>query len=51
MSYKQLFEMQQYQIEAYLREGFSYREIGKRLNVCHTTISREVRRNSIRDNH
>ena len=51
MSYKQLIEGQRYQIEAYLREGFSYREIGKRLNVCHSTISREVRRNSIRDNH
>jgi len=51
MRYKQLIEGQRYQIEAYLREGFSYREIGKRLNVCHSTISREVRRNSIRDNH
>jgi IS30 family transposase len=51
MSYKQLIEGQRYQIEAYLREGFSYREIGKRLNVCHSTISREVRRNRFRDNH
>ena len=51
MSYKQLIEGQRYQIEAYLREGFSYREIGKRLQVSHSTISREVRRNRIRDNH
>ena len=32
MSYKQLIEGQRYQIEAYLREGLSYRKIGKRLN-------------------
>ena len=51
MSYNQLIEGQRYQIEAYLREGFSYREIGKRLSVSHSTISREVRRNRIRDNH
>ena len=51
MSFKQLIEGQRYQIEAYLREGFSYREIGKRLQVSHSTISREVRRNRIRDNH
>ncbi|MCF1431236.1 MAG: IS30 family transposase [Shewanella sp.] len=51
MSYKQLIEGQRYQIEAYLREGFSYRAIGKRLKVSHSTVSREVRRNRIRDNH
>lgn len=51
MSYKQLIEGQRYQIEAYLREGFSYREIGKRLCVSHSTISREVRRNRLRDSH
>ena len=45
MSYKQLIEGQRYQIEAYLREGFSYREIGKRFNVSHSTISRGVKRN------
>ena len=44
-------EGQPYLIEAHLRAGSIYREIGKRLNVCHSTISREVRRNSIRDNH
>ncbi len=51
MSYKQLIEGQRYQIEAYLREGFIYREIGKRLRVSHSTISREVGRNRIRDSH
>ncbi|HCV04260.1 MAG TPA: IS30 family transposase, partial [Pseudoalteromonas sp.] len=51
MSYKQLIEGQRYQIEAYLREGFSYREIGKRLKVSHSTISREVRRNSTRSHY
>ena len=49
MSYKQLIEGQRYQIEAYLREGLSYREIGKRLNVSHSTISREVRRNRLKE--
>ena len=51
MSYKQLIEGQRYQIEAYLREGLSYRKIGKRLNVSHSTISREVRRNRLRESH
>ncbi len=51
MSYKQLIEGQRYQLEAYLRQGFSYREIGKRLSVSHSTISREIKRNRIRDSH
>ena len=51
MSYKQLIEGQRYQIEAYLREGFSYRDINKRLKVSHSRIGREVRRNRIRNNH
>ncbi len=51
MSYKQLIEGQRYQIEAHLREGFSYREIGKRLNLRHSTISREVHRNRLRESH
>ena len=45
MSYEQLIEGQRYHMEAYLREGYSYQEIGKRLKVSHSTISREVRRN------
>lgn len=51
MSYKQLIEGQRYQIEAYLREGLSYRQIGKRLGVSHSTVSREVRRNVLRGSH
>jgi IS30 family transposase len=51
MSYKQLIEGQRYQIEAYLHEGFSYRDINKRLKVSHSRIGREVRRNRIRKNH
>ncbi|EWH04350.1 integrase [Pseudoalteromonas lipolytica SCSIO 04301] len=51
MSYKQLIEGQRYEIKTYLREGFSYREIGKRLKVSHSTISREVRRNSTRSHY
>jgi len=51
MSYKQLIEGQRYQIEAYLREGLSYRKIGERLNVSHSTVSREVRRNRLRGSH
>ena len=51
MSYKQLSEGQRYQIEAYLREDFSYRKIGNRLKMSHSTIIREVRRNRIRGTH
>lgn len=51
MSYKQLTEGQRYQIGAYLHEGLSFREIGKRLKVSHSTISREIKRNRIRENH
>ncbi|TMO40133.1 IS30 family transposase, partial [Pseudoalteromonas sp. S4389] len=35
MSYKQLIEGQRYQIESYLREGFSFREIGNMLKESH----------------
>ncbi|MFT2098079.1 helix-turn-helix domain-containing protein [Marinomonas sp. 2405UD66-6] len=34
MSYKQLIEGQRYQIQAYLSQHLSYREIGRRLNVA-----------------
>lgn len=51
MSCKQLIEGQRYQIEAYLRDGFSYRKIAQRLKVSHTTISREINRNQIRGSH
>ena len=51
MSYKQFIEGHRYQIEAYLREGFIYRENGNRLKVNHCTISRDIRRNRIRVTH
>uniref|UniRef100_UPI0036F206C6 helix-turn-helix domain-containing protein n=1 Tax=Alteromonas gracilis TaxID=1479524 RepID=UPI0036F206C6 len=44
-------EGQRYQIEDYLREGFSYREIGKRLKESHNAINLEVRRNKTRGSH
>ncbi|TBR44926.1 IS30 family transposase, partial [Marinomonas agarivorans] len=47
MSYKQLIEGQRYQIQAYLSEHLSYREIGRRLNVSHSSISRELKRHTI----
>ena len=47
MSYKQLIEEQRYQIQAYLSQHLSYREIGRRLNVSHSSISRELKRHSI----
>ena len=38
-----------YQIEALIKEGLSYRAIAKNLEVSHSTISREIRRNSLDD--
>lgn len=47
MSYKQLIEGQRYQIQAYLSQHLSYREIGRRLKVSHSSISRELKRHTI----
>ncbi|MEP3351527.1 MAG: helix-turn-helix domain-containing protein [Marinomonas sp.] len=47
MSYKQLIEGQRYQIKAYLSQHLSYREIGRRLNISHSSISRELKRHTI----
>jgi len=47
MSYKQLIEGQRYQIQAYLSQRLSYREIGRRLNVSHSSVSRELKRHTI----
>jgi transposase, IS30 family len=49
MSYKQLTMTQRYQIEALMKEALSMRAIGRNLGVSHTTISREIRRNSLED--
>jgi IS30 family transposase len=45
--YKHLNQEQRVEIYAFLREWLSYREIWRRLEVAHTTISREVKRNSV----
>lgn len=45
--YKHLNQEQRVEIYSFLREWLSYREIWRRLNISHTTISREVKRNSI----
>ncbi|MEO9274489.1 helix-turn-helix domain-containing protein [Marinomonas sp. 5E14-1] len=34
-------------MQAYLSQHLSYREIGKRLNVSHSSISRELKRHTI----
>lgn len=46
MNYKQLVEGQRYQIFSLMYEGLSFRQIAKRLNVSHTTVNREVKRNA-----
>lgn len=49
MNYKQLIEGQRYQIQAYLHENLSYREIERRLKMSHSSVSREIKRHSIND--
>ena len=50
MKYKQLTMMQRYQIEALKKEGLSQRAIALNLEVHHSTISRELKRNSLDNN-
>lgn len=45
MSYQQLIEGQRYQIQVFLQQGMSYRQMASYLGISHSTISREVRRN------
>jgi len=45
MSYQHISSNERYVIDHLLHWGLSYREIGRRLNRHHTTISREVERN------
>lgn len=47
MGYKQLTYEQRYQIEALKKEGLSQRDIAKNLGVHHSTICRELLRNSL----
>lgn len=49
MSYRQLTMAQRYQIEALKKEGLSQRAIALNIGVHYSTISRELRRNSIDD--
>ena len=46
MNYKELVEGQRYQMFSLMHEGLSFRQIAKGLNVSHTTVSREVKRNA-----
>jgi len=45
MNYKQLIDSQRYQIESYLKAGYSQNKIAKALGVNKSTISRELKRN------
>jgi len=47
MSYRQLTEGQRYQISLLLSEKFSLRKIAEKLDVSPSTVSRELRRNSV----
>ena len=49
MNYKQLTYEQRYQIEALKKEGLSQRSIALNIGVHHTTICRELKRNSLDD--
>lgn len=46
MNYKQLIDSQRYQIESYLKAGYSQAKIAKTIGVHKSTISRELKRNS-----
>ena len=46
MNYQQLIDSQRYQIESYLKAGFSQTKIAEELGVHKSTISRELKRNS-----
>ena len=45
--YKQLNLIKRYQILALLKEGMNYTQIANNIGVSTSTISREIRRNSI----
>ena len=47
--YKQLAQGQRYQLAALLSKGFSQRQMAEAIGVHHTTVSREIRRNSMPD--
>ncbi|WP_088701371.1 IS30 family transposase [Halomonas campaniensis] len=47
MGYRQLTQIQRYQIFAYLETGISQRKIAKAIGVHSSTISREIKRNAL----
>ena len=49
MKYRQIASGERYAIAALRRRGLSAREIAAELGRAHTTISREIRRNSCTD--
>ncbi len=50
MKYKQLTMMLRYQIEALKKEGLSQRAIALNICVHHSTVSRELKKNSLDNN-
>jgi IS30 family transposase len=50
MKYKQLTMKERYQIEALKKEGLSQRAIANNICVHHSTVSRELKRNSLDNN-
>ncbi|NWO11564.1 helix-turn-helix domain-containing protein, partial [Chromohalobacter salexigens] len=49
MGYRQLTQIQRYQIHARYDLGMSQRQIGRELGLHSSTISRELRRNATSD--
>jgi len=47
--YNQLQNHERDELSILLAQGFSYRTIGKMMGRSHTSISREVRRNSVNE--
>ncbi|CEP36832.1 Integrase core domain protein [Halomonas sp. R57-5] len=47
MGYRQLTQVQRYQIFAYLETGISQRQIAKAIGVHSSTISREIKHNGL----
>jgi IS30 family transposase len=45
--FKQFSQEERVEIYRFLREGLTMREIGRRLERSHTSISREITRNGI----
>ena len=49
--YKQLTYKERYQIYALIKEGFNYTQIANNIGYSKSTISREIKRNSINNNY